>query len=228
MSGIATARLAVPDATELAVVGTGEQALPQVAAIARVRRLRQVRVFSPDAPRRAAFAERVESELGVPAQATASVAQAVAGAPIATLVTRATKPFLSSDMVGHGTHINAVGAIVPARAEFEPGLLDRCAVVAVDSLPQVQALSWEFREHYGAGGRGWGAVQPLAALLAGGSVRPPDADLTLFKSMGTGLADLAVGARCYQRALAQGQGRELQQPARVPLRYRAGQTVLGG
>jgi ornithine cyclodeaminase/alanine dehydrogenase-like protein (mu-crystallin family) len=97
-------------------------------------------VFSRDAGRREAFARRVEDTLGIAAAAAPSVADAVRGAEVVTLVTRATAPFLTSAMVGRGTHVNAVGAITPERAEFEPTLLERCAVTAVDTLPQVQAL----------------------------------------------------------------------------------------
>jgi len=95
ISGIATARLARRDARTFAIIGTGEQALPQVAAVAATRALASVRVFGRNPERRAAFARRVEEELGLSASSRGSVAEAVEGADIVTLVTRATEPFLS-------------------------------------------------------------------------------------------------------------------------------------
>lgn len=228
ISGIATRLLAREEARTLAIVGTGEQALPQVAAVAAVRPITAVRVFSPDAGRRAAFALRVEETLGLRAAPAASVADAVRDADIVTLVTRATEPFLQSGMVAPGTHVNAVGAITLERAEFEPALLDRCAVIAVDSLPQVQRLSAEFLHYFQEGGRDWARVTPLCTLLARGEARPRGADLTLFKGMGMGIADLCVGLRCYQLAVERGLGRRIPHPARAAIRFGRATTMPGG
>jgi ornithine cyclodeaminase len=226
ISGVATALLADPGADSLAIIGTGHQALPQVAAVAAVRPLRSVTVFSPDPDHRRAFAARVEAELGIPAAAAQSVAEAVASARVITLVTRATKPFLLSSMVAPGAHINAIGAIVPERAEFEPALLDRCAVVAVDSLAQVQNLSRELRQRYGDGG--WEGVETLCSLVGRQGRRPQGADLTLFKAMGMGVSDLAVGVRCYREAIRRGLGRRLPQPTRAKVRLKVGNPATGG
>jgi ornithine cyclodeaminase len=107
-----------------------------------------------------------------------------------------------------------VGAIVPSRAEFEPALLGRCSVVTVDSVDQTRSLSREFREHFGSGSEGWSDVRPLAELVAAGTARPEDADLTVFKAMGVGLSDLSLGLRCLTRAREAGIGRPL--PPRTP------------
>lgn len=226
--GIATRVLAREDARTLAIIGTGEQALPQVAAVAAVRPLALVRVFSRDAGRRTAFARRVEETLRIEATAASSVAEAVRGADIVTLVTRATEPFLQAAMVERGAHVNAVGAITPERAEFEPDLLDRCTVVAVDNIPQVQSLSREFMTYFTSDGRDWSRVVPLSAFLAGGRRRPKDADLTMFKAMGMGLSDLAVALWCYRAATAHGIGRSLPHPARAPLPLDRMNTTPGG
>src|SRR5947207_11473366 len=93
-SGVATRMLAREDAAELAIVGTGKQALAQVAAVHAVRPLERIRVFGPDADRRRRFAERVKADLGLNVIEAASVADAVNGAPIVTAVTRACEPFL--------------------------------------------------------------------------------------------------------------------------------------
>jgi ornithine cyclodeaminase len=118
-------------------------------------------------------------------------------------------------MLAPGTHINAVGAIVPERAEVAQDVFPRCAVVAVDSLASVRDLSRECREFYDAGPGEWAAVAPLSALVAAGAGRPPGADLTLCKAMGMGISDLAVAIEVYNRAKAAGRGRSVPHPVHV-------------
>lgn len=209
IAGVATAHLADPGADELAIVGTGKQALAQVAAVAAVRPIRRVRVFSPTEENRRAFAARVGDELGLAAEAAPSVADAVADAPVITLVTRATEPFLTPDLVAGGAHVNALGAITPERREFEPALLDRVDVLAADSVEQVRRSSAEVRAHFGDDDDRWAAVTPLCQVVAGKQGRPAGADLTLFKAMGMGISDLALGVRCLARARADGLGTPL-------------------
>ena len=227
-SGVATRRLARPEARAFAIIGTGEQALPQAAAVAAVRSIDGIRVFGRDPERRAAFARRVEEELGIPATGVGSVAAAVDGAEIITLATRATEPFLRSSMVARGAHVNAIGAITPERAEFEPELLGRCDPIVVDSVSQVQRLSREFMTHFAQGSAAWSVVTPLSAIVAGAQERPPAADLTLFKAMGMGISDLSLGIGCYRRAAEQGLGRSIPHPERARIRFRPVKTIPGG
>jgi alanine dehydrogenase len=213
ISGVAAKWLAVPGADELAVIGSGKQAVTQVAAVHAVRPLKRLRVFSPTKANREAFAERMAGEFGFEAVAMDSVADAVRDAPMITAVTLAQAPFLDADMIAPGTHINAVGAIVPQRVEFTQDVFPRCAVVAVDNLPGVQNLSNEFRAYYGEGKASWDEVRPLSDVVAEGKGRPEGADLTLFKAMGMGISDLAMGIEILARARKAGIGRAL--PDRV-------------
>ena len=209
ISGLATQWLAAPDAREMALVGSGKQALAQVAAVAAVRKLRRVRVASRHAENAAVFAKRAGTELNLEFEPAASIADAVRDAEVVTLVTRATAPFLESGMVARGAHINAVGAVVPERAEFEPSILRRCAVVAADTVAGVRSLSREFIEFYGREGHSWESVLPLSRVIAAGKGRPAGADLTLFKAMGMGISDLSVGVEVLRRARQRGAGRPL-------------------
>ncbi|MGH9087062.1 MAG: ornithine cyclodeaminase family protein [Acidimicrobiales bacterium] len=198
-AALATDLLARPEAAVLAVVGTGKQALPQVAAVAQVRALTEVRAFSPDRAHREAFARRVTAELGLACRAVASAEEAVAGADVVTLVTRATEPVLTEAMVEPGVHVNAVGAIDLRRRELEPAILGRCAAVVTDSLPQVRALSGELRTFYGDDPSAWEAVRTLGDVAArGAGVRGPE-DVTVFKAMGSGIEDVALGMAVLER-----------------------------
>jgi alanine dehydrogenase len=223
-AALATDCLARPDVTTLGVIGTGKQALPQVAAVCAVRPVREVRAFSRDPEKRKQFASVVESELEVECRAVESAAEAVSGAGVVTLVTRATEPVLTEVMVEPGMHINAVGAIDLERCEFEPAILARCAMVVTDSIAQVKNLSSEFREFYGSGARDWSGVRCLGEVVAlgvgaaghrtsagaartgahpgaahPGAARTSPDDVTLFKGMGSGLEDLALGSAVLRR-----------------------------
>ena len=122
---------------------------------------------------------------------------------------------IAANMVSKGAHINAVGAILPSRVEFTEDIFPRCGRVVVDSLESVQELSREFRDYYGTGTANWDEVMPLCSLVATQQTRPVGCDLTLFKAMGMGVSDLAVGIEIYERAMRQGVGRSFAHPQRV-------------
>jgi ornithine cyclodeaminase len=227
-SGVATRWLARPDADELALIGTGKQALSQAAAVAAVRPLRLLRVFGRDAGRRAQFAARAREELGLEVRESASIEDAVRDAPIVTTVTRATEPFLQPAWVARGAHVNAVGAIVPAGAEVAADLVARCGRVVVDSLPQARRLSRELIGRFGSDASGWSPVESLASVVAAGMLRGDAVDVTLFKSLGMGVSDLALGMDVYRTAVERGLGRRLPLPARVKPRLRTGAPVGAG
>ena len=211
ISGVATARMASKDADDLAIVGTGKQAMTQVVAVAAVRSLKRIRVFSPTAENRLAFLARLEKLFPAADLIEApSVEEAVKHAPIITLVTRARTPVLTARMIAPGTHLNAVGAITPEREEFTQDVFDRVSAIAVDMVDSVKSLSAEFQKRFGSGD--WSAVRPLSELVAAKAERPQGADITLFKAMGMGLSDLALGIEILKRVRAKGGGRSVPHP----------------
>jgi alanine dehydrogenase len=213
ISGLATDWMAAPGARSFGIVGTGKQSLSQVGAVLAVRPIEQVRVFSPRAESRAAFAAKAREEFGIEVVDCPSVEAACDGAAIVTLVTRAAAPFLSASHLDKGTHLNAVGAIAPDREEFAQDVFARATLVAVDNLPGVQNLSREFITRYGSGN--WTEVKPLSQLIAGGRRRASGDDVTLFKAMGMGISDLALGTELVRRAKDRGIGRTLAQPTKA-------------
>jgi ornithine cyclodeaminase len=220
-SGVATRWLAAPGADELAIVGTGKQALPQVAAVVAVRPIRRIRVFGRNADHRAAFALRARKTFEIEVVEAGQISAAVHGAPIVTLATRATAPFLTSAMVASGTHINAIGAIVPSGAELAPDLLPRCSRIVVDSPAQARRLSRELIDYLGQDEERWKQVESLATVVDARASRRADADLTVFKSLGMGISDLSLAIELYDRAVAAGAGRPFPHPERVQPRLRA-------
>lgn len=195
ISGIATQLLSDPSATELAIVGSGRQALLQVAAVRAVRPITRVRVWSPREESRERFAGTVKSELGLEAITHRSVDEAVDGAQIVTLITRAREPFLPTGVLSAGAHLNAVGAILPQNAEFDASLLEQADLTVVDSLENARNSSRELRAFFGDD---WSRVRTLGELLTGAAKRPESPRLTVFKGVGLGLGDLAVAATAYR------------------------------
>lgn len=189
ISGVATRWLSDQGADELAVLGAGRQALRQVQAVAAVRPLRRVRLWNRTASTAETLADQVRDELGLDAVVAASVGDATRDAPVVTLVTRAAEPFLRAEHLAAGAHLNAVGAILPSHAEFDPALLGDAALVVVDSEPNARRGSRELREH-----DDWGVVRTLAEVVTGKVARPSDPRCTVFKPMGMGLSDLAVAS----------------------------------
>lgn len=200
VTGAATRWLAAPDATDLAIIGTGKQARSQVAAVCAVRAITRIHVFSPTVEHRERFAAALRAEMNVDAIAAESVNDAVGHASIIVLATRATEPFLDSAALTAGTHINAIGAITPERAELTTNVVTRAQSRVVDGLPAAQHLSRELIDWVAHGGD-WSQVRTLGSIIASQQPRSPNTDLTLFKAMGMGLCDVALGAEAYRRVV---------------------------
>src|SRR5438132_2755512 len=178
-SGVATNLLAAKDADDFAMIGTGKQAITQVAAVVAVREIKRIRVFGRNAERREQFAARVKQEFEIETIAARSIAETVAGASIITVATRATEPILAAEMIARGAHINAIGAIVPSRAEIAGDVLDRCSPIVVDNVLQAQKLSRELMGFFGAADQeGWKRVRSLANLIATTESHAPSDDHT--------------------------------------------------
>lgn len=221
-SGVATDRLAAKDADDFAIVGTGKQALTQVAAVMAVRPCKRIRVFGPNEDRRTQFAERVRNEFGIECAASRSVSEAVVGASIVTVATRATDPIITSEMIASGAHINAIGAILPSRAEIARDVLERCTQIVVDSVPAAQKLSRELIDFFGAADQeDWKRVRSLADIVAIDEAHDTSDDITLFKSLGMGISDLALGIELYRKARAEDLGKEFSHPEKAMPRLRA-------
>ena len=208
-SGVATRHLARPDAATLAVIGTGWQARGQVLAIASVRTIRTVRVFGRDRDRLLAFCRELEVAAGLSVTAAPSIEAAVRGADIVATATNSASPIVQGSWIETGTHINAVGSNRIDRRELDLSVLDRAAIVVVDSIEQARLEAGDFVAASGPPAMPvLDRTVELAAVVSGrvpGRRRPDD--ITLFKSLGIGLEDLAAAQLVYDRAVAEHVGR---------------------
>lgn len=140
IGGVAVEALSAPEASVVAVIGSGIQAYWQVWAISAVRRLSEIRVYSPTAQRRTAFARRVVDKLGLPIKAVDDPRDAVDGAQIVVLATTATEPVIDTAWLADGTHVNALGPKVPGAAEYDEALL-KDSFITADSVAQLEATA---------------------------------------------------------------------------------------
>lgn len=221
VSGLGADLLAPPDTDEMAIIGSGAQALTQVAAVTTVRPIRRLRVFSRRAEPRAAFVQRARDAFGIEVIDSPTIEAAVDGVPLVTLITRSSEPFLTAGMLAPGALVIAAGAILPAQAECHRDVLQGSGLVVVDSLGNAQRGSRELRDHFGEGADGWSSVRSLGAILRDGVTRPAGSAFTFFKPMGSGLSDLAVATMAHERAEDRGVGLIIDQPSRVMPKWRA-------
>ncbi len=207
VSGAATRALARPDAQVLAVLGTGRQAALHVEAMCAVRAIRTVRVWGRSAERASRLAQRVADAHGVAAEACATVADAVRGADIVCTTTASREVILPGRLLEAGSHVNAAGASVPGFREVDSEALAR-ARVYVDSRESAERESDELRIALEEG-----AVPPdhvvgeLGELFVQGVLGRQDAEeITLFKSHGLAVEDLAAARHVCAAARARGVG----------------------
>ena len=178
-SAVATQRLARRDAAVLGILGSGVQAGSHLAALRHVRQFKEVRVWSPrNAP---AFAKR-HGVTAVP-----SAPDAVRGADVVVVAASATTPILQGRWLAPGTHVNAIGATRPNWRELDDDLVTT-ARVFVDSR---EAALRESGDVIAAQSE----VTEIGAVVAGTAPgRRNDQEITLFKSVGVAVEDIAAGA----------------------------------
>ncbi|MEA1672952.1 ornithine cyclodeaminase family protein [Nitrospirillum sp. BR 11163] len=200
-SAVATGALARPDADTLAVVGIGRQALAHALALKAVRPLRHIRVWGRDPARARAFAAEVQAATGVDTQAYDTAQEAVAQAAIVCTVTAATDPVLRGAWIAPGTHVNVVGSSGPAQAEVDADLVAASRFI-VDHREHVLVHGGEFLRAKAAGAISDDHIAAeIGAVLAGETPGRQTAEqITLYKSLGHAVQDLAATAWLYENA----------------------------
>ena len=217
IAGLATRWLAPPGRPEAVVVGAGRQAALQAAALVAATGLTRLRVFNRSRDRQVAFARSLERSLGIETSCPDTLADALRGAGIVTLVTRADEPFITPGLLDRPVHVNAMGAVLPSHAELDRAVVDEAGLVVVDNVVNAQATSRELRDVFG-NARPWNEVKTLGSVIAEGRKRDGTVGVSVFKSVGMGLSDLAIAIRAFERACEERRGTELPypQPAAMP------------
>lgn len=210
-SGVATRLLARADASTVGIIGTGWQAASQLQAVAAVRTIVECKCFGRDEVRRAEFAERMSRLLNVKVMPVPSAEAAVRDSDIVITATSAREPVVRGEWLAPGTHVNAVGANRLEAREVDDAVVTRSALVVVDSLEQSKIESGDLASPVQRGLVEWSQVRELGEIVAGKvAARSNPEDITLFKSNGIALEDVALGGWIYERAREREIGREIE------------------
>lgn len=182
INAVAIKHMARPDARILGVLGSGFQARRQVQAALAVRPFDEVRAYSPTMGHAAAFANEMSAALDIPVIPGESAEDVVRRAHVLITATTSPTPVFEADWLRPGTHVNTIGPKYQDMHELSPEVARGSAVVATDSLDQVDAYP---RPFFLAGTRDRQRMVELGAIVAGhepGRTSPDD--LTLFCSVG--------------------------------------------
>ncbi len=209
VSAVSVDRLARPDATRLAIIGSGVQARSHLDAIRLVRPLTGVRVWSPNAAHCAAFAQSASADTGLTVRAAASARTAVHDADIVVLVTASPVPVINDEDIAPGTHICAIGACRPTQREMPTALIARSRLF-VDSraaaLVEAGDIVLPLKEGAFTADH---IVGELGSLVLGRCEgRRSGDDVTLFKSLGMAVEDVVAAQLVVERARIAGLGTE--------------------
>jgi ornithine cyclodeaminase len=207
VSAVATRLLARADAGDLAILGAGVQARSHLAAMACVRPIRRARVASRDPARTQAFAAEIAPRYDFPIEPVASVEQAVHGADLVVTATTAAEPIVRREWIAPGAHINAVGSSIPTTREIDTATL-AAASLFVDRRESTLNESGDYLFAAREGAIGPQHIRAeLGELLIGAHPgRTSPDEITLFKSLGLAIEDLAAADYVYRKAQAQGAG----------------------
>ncbi len=211
VSGAATRHLARQGPVDLAILGSGTQALLHVAAVRAVRDVSRLRIWSRNQEHARRFVELVGEQHGLPVEVMPDVEQAVAGADVVCTTTSAREPILEGAWLSPGTHVNAVGASAQGFRELDGQAVARSRLF-VDLRESAANEADEIRVPMAAGEIGSGHIQGELGELFAGKVagRRSDEEITLFKSLGLAVEDVAAVHAVYSRAKAAGGGIEVE------------------
>lgn len=207
VSGVATRLLARDDATSLAILGSGVQARTHLDAMINARSITRVRVWSRDAAHAQRFAEKESARHGIVIDAVPTVEEAVASADIICTTTAAREPILKGDWITAGAHINAVGSSIAATRELDTNAV-KSSRLFVDRRESTLNEAGDFLIPKKEGAIGddhiVGEIGELLLQTVKGRRNP--AEITLFKSLGLAIEDVASASHIYQKAIDSGVG----------------------
>jgi ornithine cyclodeaminase len=199
VSVVATELLAKPDASTLAVIGSGVQARAHILALDQARPLAEVRIASRDASSARRLADSMREHSRAPVRACESARAAVDGADIVVTATSSVTPVLQRDWLVPGAHINAVGACLPHTRELDTATV-AAGVLVADRRESVLAESGDYLLAAADGAVGPDHIRAeLGEILLGTAGRSAAAEITIFESLGLAVEDLAAADLAYRR-----------------------------
>jgi len=209
-TAVAAKALGVPRSATVALIGTGWQAATQALALSRVLEIKELRVFSRNADKRAIFAAEQESQLGIPTVDSPSAEAAVRGADIVVTITTSHTPVIDAGWVEPHAMVAAVGSNFRNRTEVPIELVERAQTVVVDQLLAARLESGDLIQAHEAGRFRWEEAVELGSVVVGRWERPDRPGITLFESHGLALWDLAAASVVLDAARKRGVAEEIE------------------
>ena len=210
VSAVSTRFLARPDASTLAIIGSGVQARSHLEAYQLVRQLKQVRIWSPKQRSREQFVEDMSGHASIPIVAAETAEAAVRGADLIVLVTSSPTPVIEDAWVSKGAHVVCVGACRPNQQEMPPALVARSRLY-VDSKAAAVVEAGDIVMNVAAKLFDESHIRGEIGELVLGRVmgRSSADDITVFKSLGMAVEDVVAADLVFRRASESGAGTEL-------------------
>lgn len=203
-SAMATKVLATPGSKVVGILGAGVQARAHIVALARVRNIAVFKIYSPSGVSAVKLQEELTGRIDSAIEVASSAEHAVRGADLVVTVTTAKEPIIKADWLKPGTHINAVGSHRPDLREIDGATLVRAKVV-VDSREAIMAecgdILLAIKERSIAPGAVHAEIGEVLAGIKPG--RTAESEITLYKSVGIAIQDVAAAHLIYHKALKQ-------------------------
>jgi ornithine cyclodeaminase/alanine dehydrogenase-like protein (mu-crystallin family) len=210
-SGVATQYMARPDCTEVGLFGSGKQARTQLQAVCAVRKIRRAQVYSPNEERRRNFCIEMSQLCNTEVEPVPRPEMAAEDKDIVITATSSREPVLNGNWIAEGTHMNVIGSNFLGKAEVDAVAVRRCDSIVVDSKDQARLEAGDFTQPLEDGSIHWADIHELGQVIVGrftGRAHPEN--VTMFKSLGIAIEDIAVAARVYERAIAAGVGQRVE------------------
>jgi alanine dehydrogenase len=207
-SGVATKYMSRKDSKVAGILGTGFQAHSQLEGVCSVRQIEKVLAYSRTRDNLLSFCKGMSNRLGIPVEPTESAEQVVRNVDVLSTITSSAEPVVDGSWLSEGVHMNLAGAMKPSSREVDTDTLVRCDLITVDDWQQSHIESGEFIKAVGEGKLKWDSIRELSDVVAEAAPRERSA-ITLFKSHGIGLWDIAMASLVYKRARDHGLGKEL-------------------
>jgi alanine dehydrogenase len=194
--------LARADARRAALFGSAAHAESQLKAAAAVRDLTEAKIYSPTPARRQWLAEKLSHELNLSVQAATSPEEALENADIVITATNSKEPVFDGDRLPEGVHVTSIanGDKTRTRQEIDDTTMRRAESIFVTSKETVCVNESDIFRAVRDRITQWDRVHEISSLLLGNVAgRTNDSQITLFKLQGTGLMDVAIGLRAYEK-----------------------------
>lgn len=214
VSAVATKYMAREDLNSIGIYGAGWQARGQLLGVCAVRNVRKINVYSRNTENREAFSGDMEKLLSVEVVPVEVPQDAIKDVGCVITSTSSFEPVFKGEWLSGGMHVNAIGGNFLFKREIDGRAVMRSDVIVVESVEQCRIEAGEFMPLVEKGRLHWSDLLELGEIVTGKAKgRESEDEITLFKSIGIAVEDIAVAAHIYKIATAGGIGRKLDIPS---------------